>query len=1318
MATLDETNIFGIPLTRQYGLEPKPAPAPMSEQEQASRQEFESRIGSNNKFGLTYEGFLKAKEKKLVSDQRMQVAQAVAGGDSDKALEGFYELPMVTDQFPAYMTPVLGNIIDEKERRYFAEKSGRELKDPRDVELEMLMASDPRDVKQFTTQDPVSGAMSTLAGVSSLIGIGEGPTMLKAGIMSMFPSLRKGIETPKLGLDISEAPRIDYNDRSFQAPTIQANTMDGQGGGGGGIGDIQPQPTRDYAGFISSVEKTALGPQKFGSGQDLITYLESPKRSGISTKELEYIDFDQIRNNPDLTKEDVIAHIQANRPKVYRIERSEDNPTYRADENDNPLNELPYDQEASDLVNAEEAAYFADEYGGELEKQNSSIINNPELQSSGFIVNSENIKNPTVLADLESFINRNPEAYNYTTRPLIKINYPDDRVGFEITSADFEAGSTFEDGTPYTFNSLKEITEEGATLEFPTLKEDPFDIAQEAADLRMSPDYGGQYSVYEAAGDNTGSIYKITGNDDSGYQVYVDDEPVRGDLGTGGDADIANFNDLADARGRVQAEAYDNGDIMEGANTFDTGINSEQFLDTAPEDVFTGKATLPTRFGDDDYSRYRLPMGGAENYREFTLHIENPKTTTRYDSSKGDKHFGGGDELLHYRVSDRIDEDGKRVLFVEEIQSDLHSTASSTKSDATYELSAKERQKITNQLEEFGLRANTKELKGYGNLFYRGEPGTGGEKMINIGDLPSIARDIKAGRTSKFGSQKGDEFVENFGFEKTQEIGELIEKLRTGDLPDFPYKGNDFIDLAVKDIMKLAAEGNYERVAFTNPATQLRRNSKDLEYIDSIEVNQVPFLTKAEQQFNEDFVRTSDESRMSTVAPTSLATESTFLDVNGKNRMRLDGPMVDADLNSFVSINTDFVVNNPQAQKSWQVFHFNQNLKSDAMNETNVYNYQEGVGSLSENSGMSYEDYMKFGTSDHRTNVDYIFSRADSPLTPTQVAEELQAMGIRRAKARRLKETQEAIAKMQEATPMTNDEAYDGFLNMTEAFYKATERSDSAYHKSLAVPPKFFPKKPFDQLTLDDMPVSPRELANINQETRQGISYLMGEFRRNTLPNLDSAGMYKVKTKGTGYKVDTDKFMIEKGEIQDNYKADGYADLDSMLRDLRLDKKTEAIVRKDAEKGIIPVSTTDKQIYQIEAEGGDGKKPKLIYSSLIPKSATKFAKKYNKDAEAKLKNVLYTSDENLSPTDLYTNFLAEQKKLRAEGKNIIQNKKVGQYDPDDYFDFEAHEAATIDITEEMRKAILEEGVNVMYKGGIVNKVKSMDKPIQGNRREM
>ena len=1293
MATLNETNIFGIPPKQPEKKDDSLSRLGISESGYLNRlakiqnmQEVATEVKAKSEpsYGLGYPVSQRSMERGDLIEQYFADAREAAKDPTeekrDTALESFFETPFPL-QMGQYVFDPTGVPTDITEADYAGRKF-RESREERGKGTEFYPGPlGMGDRPFYPDMTPEEAQLKLQQGIA----IGSIPPGV-GGIAGMFQSI--------LGVPA----------RALRT----AKTMDGQGGGGGGISDIQPQPTRDYAGFISSVEKTALGPQKFGSGQDLITYLESPKRSGISTKELEYIDFDQIRNNPDLTKEDVIAHINANRPKVYRIERSEDNPTYRADENDNPLNELPYDQEASDMVNREEAAYFADEYGGELEKQNSSIINNPELQSSGFIVNSENIKNPTVLADLESFINRNPEAYSYTDRPLIKINYPDETESIEVTATDLQGSDA------YSFYQLKDVVDDGATLEFPTLKEDPFDIAQEAADLRMSPDYGGEYSVYEAVGDNTGSTYRMVGNDDMGYSVTIDGRPDD------------HFDDVADARAYIQSKAYEDGDIMEGANTFDTGVNSDQFLETAPYDVFTGEATLPTRYGDDDYSRYRLPMGGAENYREFTLHIENPKTTTRYDSSKGDKHFGGGDELLHYRTSDRIDEDGKRVLFVEEVQSDLHSTASSTKSGANYEFSDRNRTQINKKLSEIDPSIRVDLGNNIEMHFLGGEFDVGGSRftpneiqsisdygkgIINPSRDPNFELDIIRGENKYSIADLHKTIAGEIGEDGLQRLADAIDPiLKSGDLPDFPYKGNDFIDLAVKDIMKLAAEGNYERVAFTNPATQLRRNSKDLEYIDSIEVNQVPFLTKAEQQFNEDFMRSRDRAMVSTMSPDSIRYESR----DGIPNMRLDGPLVDADLNSFVSVNTDFVVNNPQAQKFWQDFHKNQKIKSRENYETKVSDFVEGrdvVDGITidpANAANEYEasmkNVMKFGTSDHRTNVDYIFSKADSPLTPTQVAEELQAMGIRRAKARRLQETQEAIAQMQEATPMTNDEAYDGFLNMTEAFYKATERSDSAYHKSLAVPPKFFPKKPFDQLTLDDMPVSPRELANINQQTRQGISYLMGEFRRNTLPNLDNAGKYLVNTKGTGYKVDADKFMIEKGEIQDNYKGAGYDDLDSMIRDLRLDKKTEAIVRKDAEKGNIPVSTKDKQIYQIEAEGGTGKKPKLIYSSLIPKSATKFAKKYNKDAEAKLKKVLYTDEYEDAGGDII--YQAYKKNLGGDDQEMIESA------------IRTHEAATIDITEEMRKAILEEGVNVMYKGGIVNKVKSMDKPIQGNRREM
>jgi hypothetical protein len=745
--------------------------------------------------------------------------------------------------------------------------------------------------------------------------------------------LQQGLAIASIPPGIGGIAGIAQSMIGLPSKVLRSKSMDGTGGGG--ISNIQPQPTKDYAGFVSSVERAALGPQKFGTGQDLIKYLEAG-RKGVSTKELEYIDFDQIRNNPNLTKEDVIAHIQANRPKVYRIERSEDNPTYQGDTSDHPLNELPYDQELSDDLNYEETSYWADEYGGDLEKQSDFILNNPVLESNGFVVNSENIKNPTVLADLESFIGRSPEAYSYIDRPLIKINYPDDRIGIEVT------GSDLEDSSSFSFDSFKEVVEDGATLEFPTLKEDPFDIAQEAAELRMSPDFGGQYEVYEFVGDNTSYSYRITGNSDTGYQAYVDGKPVRGILGTT-NGEVVYFDDLADARARVQAEAFDNGDIRESDNSIDYGSNANRMIDSLPSEVISGQATLRTRFGDE-YENYRLPMGGAENYREFTLHIENPKTATRYDSSKGTKHFGGGDELLHYRTTDRIDEDGKRVLFVEEIQSDLHSTASSTKSDATYEIGVDTKKKAVKELRDIFKDNNNLRVSDNGDIIKLDADSTydtngllSAEEVANMNyferltDLSSNINLRKIGDLSDAEVSSLTKFKEKYAKDK---------KI----LPDLPYKGNDYIDLAVKDIMKLAAEGNYDRVAFTNPATQLQRNRKDLEYIDSIEINQVPFLTKAEQQFNEDFVRTSDESRMSTVAPTSLATESTFFDVNGNNRMRLDGPLGDADLNSFVSTHTDFVVNNPQAQKFWQDFHKNQKIKSAENYETDVYNYEEGNG--------------------------------------------------------------------------------------------------------------------------------------------------------------------------------------------------------------------------------------------------------------------------------------------------------------------------------------------------------------------------------------
>jgi hypothetical protein len=843
MATLDETNIFGLPLTRQYGLEPKPAPAPMSEQEQANRQEFESRIGSDNKFGLTYEGFLKAKEKKLVSDQRMQVAQALAEGDTDKAYEGFTELPMVTDQFPAYMTPVLGNIIDEKERRYFAEKAGRELKDPRDVELEMLMASDPRDVKQFTTQDPVSGAMSTLAGVSSLIGIGEGPTMLKAGIMGAFPSLRKG---------------------------MVAKSMDGQGGGGGGISNIQPQPTKDYAGFVSSVERAALGPQKFGTGQDLIKYLESTGRKGVSTKELEYIDFDQIRNNPDLTKEDVIKYIQANRPNLYRVERRETGFDYGKDGDDQDFNiEFNPDRTWNTEAELETANMYYDDAIYELENLATEL--EQIMPPSGEITKADFTQDmQTGLTDIiRSDTVRQQENFIQPTEefPLFRVIGPDGTEVRPIYRHNLQNKEELDDGFQgygKAMNVLESLLDQGNKI-IPTVVDEysqdaiksslsimsnqkvGSDIAEGIQPQRLD---GELYVGNDEQARSLTSNYELYGNETDGYTLKVNDEIVDENLS------------IDEARIQANEIARNDGDIR--ASAYESTSSEAPLKDELPFDVIEGNATLKTEY--QDYSGYRLPMGGAENYREFTLHLDNPKTPTRYSSNKGDKHYGGGDEFLHYRTSDRTDVDGKKVLFVEEIQSDLHDSALSSQKENTYELSAKEKEKIYDDLEKFGFETDKMspiaplDQNYLGLLRFKDSAGnligvsSGGVRALGK-SLESLGDNLSLSAIPYLSKNEAEELINKFGKNKIIEMANVIDPItKAGTIPDFPFKKNDWVELAIKDIYKLAAEGDYDRVAFTNAPTQMQRNHKRLNFITDIGLQRVPSIEEYQKsnQFKAD----------------------------------------------------------------------------------------------------------------------------------------------------------------------------------------------------------------------------------------------------------------------------------------------------------------------------------------------------------------------------------------------------------------------------------------------------------------------------------
>ena len=158
MATLDETNIFQTPVTAQ---EPKRFSPEYFSQRQA---ESDIRQAQINQLGEA-------------------VKQNFAQGNMEQAYEAFTQLP-VADQMILYMTPVLGNAIDAYEAKYFAERAKPEF-----IPQEEL--SPFRDQLNVRFGDPLSGALSGLAGLSSVVGLGEIPSLLK-GVM--LPMMRRGMQ--------------------------------------------------------------------------------------------------------------------------------------------------------------------------------------------------------------------------------------------------------------------------------------------------------------------------------------------------------------------------------------------------------------------------------------------------------------------------------------------------------------------------------------------------------------------------------------------------------------------------------------------------------------------------------------------------------------------------------------------------------------------------------------------------------------------------------------------------------------------------------------------------------------------------------------------------------------------------------------------------------------------------------------------------------------------------------------------------------------------------------------------------------------------
>jgi hypothetical protein len=164
-------------------------------------------------------------------------------------------------------------------------------------------------------------------------------------------------------------------------------------------------------------------------------------------------------------------------------------------------------------------------------------------------------------------------------------------------------------------------------------------------------------------------------------------------------------------------------------------------------------------------------------------------------------HYDEPNILAHVRFNTRKSPTGERVLFIEELQSDWH-----TKGREKGYKQPKKMQKLMATLNKNGIYENKESsLKG-----------TFVDKNKN--DLYHPNPNVKTTATPK-----QINLIENYLNEVRK-----IDGFNKGLIPDAPFKGNGWIELIMKRMLRYASENNFDRIAWTTSNQQIDRWRNEL----------------------------------------------------------------------------------------------------------------------------------------------------------------------------------------------------------------------------------------------------------------------------------------------------------------------------------------------------------------------------------------------------------------------------------------------------------------------------------------------------------
>jgi hypothetical protein len=266
------------------------------------------------------------------------------------------------------------------------------------------------------------------------------------------------------------------------------------------------------------------------------------------------------------------------------------------------------------------------------------------------------------------------------------------------------------------------------------------------------------------------------------------EQPLRNIFGHYGDP--SEFNDavrgvgefaIYSGEGTQIGTAWDLADAQHQARTW-----LEQFSDAITNEEGWG------RRGDTRYGQYTLP--GGTNYREVLLSLDNDLTVLAAKDTYQGPHWAEPNVLAHMRLNDRTGPNDEKILFIEEIQSDWHREGRKkgyreTPPPMTPEIRAK--------LDRY------LELEDIGNRMASDTPREMTDEWRLLGEELQPWLDIRIRR-----------------------------------VPDAPLKKN-WYETAFRRVLRMAAEGGYDSVAWTPGEVQANRYNLSRE-VSKIEVTSSP----------------------------------------------------------------------------------------------------------------------------------------------------------------------------------------------------------------------------------------------------------------------------------------------------------------------------------------------------------------------------------------------------------------------------------------------------------------------------------------------